>query len=178
MAKAKQATARKKMIDKLNIEDIKPSSRRYPAIIFEQEREAGDQILEVKDLEKTKDNELLFSGINLNLKKGDKVAVLSKTLWLSLNSWRLLQETILVDKGTFNWGVTTKQSYMPLDNTEFFKENINLVDWLRQFVQTDEERHEEYVRGFLGKMLFSGDEALKSCTVLSGGEKCAVCLAV
>lgn len=95
MAKAKQATARKKMIDKLNIEDIKPSSRRYPAIIFEQEREAGDQILEVKDLEKTKDNELLFSGINLNLKKGDKVAVLSKTLWLSLNSWRLLQETIL-----------------------------------------------------------------------------------
>ena len=171
VAKAKQATARKKMIDKLNIEDIKPSSRRYPAIIFEQEREAGDQILEVKDLEKTKDGELLFSGVNLNLKKGDKIAVLSRNSMAITEFMEIITGNDTADKGTFNWGVTTKQSYMPLDNTEFFKENISLVDWLRQFVQTDEERHEEYVRGFLGKMLFSGDEALKSSTVLSGGEK-------
>ena len=171
VAKAKQATARKKMIDKLNIEDIKPSSRRYPAIIFDTEREAGDQILEVKDLQKTKDGELLFSGIDLNLKKGDKIAVLSRNSMAITEFMEIITGNDVADKGTFNWGVTTKQSYMPLDNSEFFKDDINLVDWLRQFVQTDEERHEEYVRGFLGKMLFSGDEALKSCTVLSGGEK-------
>lgn len=171
VAKAKQATARKKMIDKLNIEDIKPTSRRYPAIIFEQEREAGDQILEVKNLEKTKDGELLFSNIDLNLKKGDKVAILSKNSLAITEFFQILAGNSTPDKGEVNWGITTKQSYMPLDNSEFFTENINLVDWLRQFVQTDEERHEEYVRGFLGKMLFSGDEALKSCTVLSGGEK-------
>ncbi|MDQ0477023.1 MULTISPECIES: ABC-F family ATP-binding cassette domain-containing protein [Chryseobacterium] len=171
VAKAKQATARKKMIDKLNIEDIKPSSRRYPAIIFDTEREAGDQILEVKDLEKTKDGELLFSKINLNLKKGDKVAVISKNSLAITEFFQVLSGNTEADKGTFNWGITTNQSYMPLDNSSFFQENINLVDWLRQFTKNDEERHEEYMRGFLGKMLFSGDEALKSCTVLSGGEK-------
>lgn len=171
VAKAKQATARKKMIDKLNIEEIKPSSRRYPAIIFEQEREAGDQILEVKNLEKTKDGELLFKKIDLNLKKGDKVAVLSKNSLAVTEFFQIIAGNSTPDEGNYNWGITTKQSYMPLDNSEFFQQDINLVDWLRQFVQTDEERHEEYVRGFLGKMLFSGDEALKSCKVLSGGEK-------
>ncbi|AZI66725.1 ATP-binding cassette domain-containing protein [Kaistella daneshvariae] len=171
VAKAKQATARKKMIDKLNIEDIKPSSRRYPAIIFDTEREAGDQILEVKDLEKTKDGELLFSNIDLKLKKGDKVAVISKNSLAITEFFQILSGNSEADKGTFNWGITTNQSYMPLDNASFFQENINLVDWLRQFTKNDEERHEEYMRGFLGKMLFSGDEALKSCTVLSGGEK-------
>ena len=171
VAKAKQATARKKMIDKLNIEDIKPSSRRYPAIIFDTEREAGDQILEVKDLEKTKDGELLFSNIDLNLKKGDKVAVISKNSLAITEFFQILSGNTKADKGTFNWGITTNQSYMPLDNASFFQENISLVDWLRQFTKNDEERHEEYMRGFLGKMLFSGDEALKSCTVLSGGEK-------
>ena len=171
VAKAKQATARKKMIDKLNIEDIKPSSRRYPAIIFDTEREAGDQILEVKDLEKTKDGELLFSNIDLNLKKGDKVAVISKNSLAITEFFQILSGNTTADKGTFNWGITTNQSYMPLDNASFFQENISLVDWLRQFTKNDEERHEEYMRGFLGKMLFSGDEALKSCTVLSGGEK-------
>ncbi|MGA9212223.1 ABC-F family ATP-binding cassette domain-containing protein [Kaistella sp.] len=169
--KAKQATARKKMIDKLNIEDIKPSSRRYPAIIFDTEREAGDQILEVKGLEKTKDGELLFSKIDLNLKKGDKVAVISKNSLAITEFFQVLSGNTEADQGTFNWGITTNQSYMPLDNSSFFQENINLVDWLRQFTKNDEERHEEYMRGFLGKMLFSGDEALKSCTVLSGGEK-------
>jgi len=171
VAKAKQATARKKMIDKLNIDDIKPSSRRYPAIIFEMEREAGDQILDVKGLEKTKDGELLFSNIDLNLKKGDKVAVLSKNSLAITEFFEILAGNTEADKGTVNWGVTTNQSHMPLDNTKFFQEDISLVDWLRQFTKNDEERHEEFMRGFLGRMLFSGDEALKSCTVLSGGEK-------
>ncbi|SIT25698.1 ATPase components of ABC transporters with duplicated ATPase domains [Chryseobacterium ureilyticum] len=171
VAKAKQATARKKMIDKLNIDDIKPSSRRYPAIIFEMEREAGDQILDVKGLEKTKDGELLFSNIDLNLKKGDKVAVLSKSSLAITEFFEILAGNVEADKGTVAWGVTTNQSHMPLDNTNFFQEDLSLVDWLRQFTKNDEERHEEFVRGFLGRMLFSGDEALKSCKVLSGGEK-------
>ncbi|CAD0223151.1 ATP-binding cassette domain-containing protein [Chryseobacterium sp. D764] len=171
VAKAKQATARKKMIDKLNIDDIKPSSRRYPAIIFEMEREVGDQILDVKGLEKTKDGELLFSNIDLNLKKGDKVAILSKNSLAITEFFEILAGNIEADKGTVAWGVTTNQSQMPLDNTKFFQEDISLVDWLRQFTKNDEERHEEFMRGFLGRMLFSGDEALKSCKVLSGGEK-------
>lgn len=172
VAKAKQATARKKMIDKLNIEDIKPTSRRYPAIIFETEREAGDQILEVKDLEKTKDGELLFSNVDFKLRKGDKVAVISKNSLAISEFFEIISGNQKADKGEYMWGVTTTQSYMPLDNTEFFQDkNLNLVDWLRQFTKNDEERHEEYMRGFLGKMLFSGDEALKSSTVLSGGEK-------
>lgn len=172
VAKAKQATARKKMIDKLNIEDIKPSSRRYPAIIFETEREAGDQILEVKDLSKTKDGELLFSNIDFKLKKGDKVAILSKNSLAISEFFEIISGNNNPDTGEYLWGVTTSQSYIPLDNTEFFQDkDLNLVDWLRQFTKNDEERHEEYMRGFLGKMLFSGDEALKSSTVLSGGEK-------
>ncbi len=171
VAKAKQATARKKMIDKLNIDDIKPSSRRYPAIIFDMEREVGDQILDVKGLEKTKDGELLFSNINLNLKKGDKVAVISRNSLAITEFFQIISGTTEADKGTYNWGVTTNQSYMPLDNTDYFQEDANLVDWLRQFTKNDEERHEEFMRGFLGRMLFSGDEALKSCKVLSGGEK-------
>ena len=172
VAKAKQATARKKMIDKLNIDDIKPTSRRYPAIIFEMEREAGDQILEVKDLEKTKDGELLFSNLDFKLKKGDKVAIISKNSLAISEFFEIISGNATADKGEYNWGVTTNQSYMPLDNTEFFQDkSLNLVDWLRQFTKNDEERHEEFMRGFLGRMLFSGDEALKSCTVLSGGEK-------
>ncbi|MBW7676839.1 ABC-F family ATP-binding cassette domain-containing protein [Chryseobacterium chendengshani] len=171
VAKAKQATARKKMIDKLNIDDIKPSSRRYPAIIFEMEREVGDQILDIKGLEKTKDGELLFSNIDLNLKKGDKVAVISKNSLAITEFFEILAGNAQADKGNVAWGVTTNQSHMPLDNTSFFQEDINLVDWLRQFTKNDEERHEEFMRGFLGRMLFSGDEALKSCKVLSGGEK-------
>ncbi len=172
VAKAKQATARKKMIDKLNIDEIKPSSRRYPAIIWEMEREAGDQILEIKGLEKTKDGELLFSNVDLNLKKGDKVAVISKNSLAITEFLQIISGTTEADKGEYRWGVTTNQSYMPLDNTSYFKESdMNLVDWLRQFTKNDEERHEEFMRGFLGRMLFSGDEALKSSTVLSGGEK-------
>ena len=172
VAKAKQATARKKMIEKLNIDDIKPTSRRYPAIIFEMEREAGDQILEVKDLEKTKDGELLFSNVDIKLKKGDKVAIISKNSLAISEFFEIISGNATADKGEYNWGVTTNQSYMPLDNTDFFQDkSLNLVDWLRQFTKNDEERHEEFMRGFLGRMLFSGDEALKSCTVLSESEK-------
>lgn len=172
VAKAKQATARKKMIEKLNIEDIKPTSRRYPAIIWETEREAGDQILEVKNLEKSKDGELLFSNIDFKLKKGDKVAIISKNTLAITEFFEIISGNATPDNGEYNWGVTTTQSYMPLDNTEFFQDKeLNLVDWLRQFTKNDEERHEEFIRGFLGRMLFSGDEALKSSTVLSGGEK-------
>ena len=172
VAKAKQATARKKMIDKLNIDDIKPSSRRYPAIIFDQDREAGDQILEVKDLEKSKDGEMLFSNVNFKLKNKDKVAIISKNSLAISEFFKIISGSEKADKGEYFWGITTSQSFMPLDNNEFFQDkDSNLVDWLRQYTKNDEERHEEYMRGFLGKMLFSGDEALKSSTVLSGGEK-------
>lgn len=172
VAKAKQATARKKMLDKLNIEEIKPTSRRYPAIIWEMDREAGDQILEIKNLEIIKDGETLLSDGNLNLKKGDKVAVISKNSLAVTEFFQVISENTTPNNGEHKWGVTTTQSYMPLDNTEFFQnKELNLVDWLRQFTRTDEERHEEFVRGFLGRMLFSGDEALKSSTILSGGEK-------
>lgn len=171
VAKAKQATARKKMIEKLNIEEIKPSSRRYPAIIWEQSREAGDQILEINDLSASVDGEILFKDVHLNLKKGDKVGVFSKNSKAVTQFFEIISGNAKPDSGEYNWGITTTQAYLPLDNTEFFKEDINLVDWLRQYTENDEERHEEYMRGFLGKMLFSGDEALKKSSVLSGGEK-------
>lgn len=171
VAKAKQATARKKMIDKLNIEEIKPSSRRYPAIIWEQSREAGDQILEVNNLSASVDGEVLFKDLNLNLKKGDKIGVFSKNSKAVTQFFEIISGNAQPDTGEYNWGITTTQAYLPLDNTNFFKEDINLVDWLRQYTDSDEERHEEYMRGFLGKMLFSGEEALKKSSVLSGGEK-------
>lgn len=171
VAKAKQATARKKMLDKLDMQEIKPSSRRYPAIIFEQEREAGDQILETQNLKATLEGEILFDNISINLQKGDKVAIISKNALAQTRFFEIISGNEKPDSGTYKWGVTTTQTYLPLDNTEFFTKEINLVDWLRQYVDTDEERHEEYIRGFLGRMLFSGEQALKMCTVLSGGEK-------
>ncbi len=171
VAKAKQATARKKMIDKLNIEEIKPSSRRYPAIIWEQSREAGDQILEVNNLSASVDGEVLFKDATINLKKGDKIGIFSRNSKAVTQFLEILAGEAQPDSGDFSWGITTTQAYLPLDNTNFFKEDINLVDWLRQYTESDEERHEEFMRGFLGKMLFSGDEALKKSSVLSGGEK-------
>lgn len=171
VAKAKQATARKKMLDKLDMQEIQPSSRRYPAIIFEQEREAGDQILDVTNLGAKQDDEVLFDNVTFNLKKGDKVAVFSRNSLAKTAFFEIITENQELQQGQFNWGITTTVTYLPLDNTEFFKSDINLVDWLRQYVDSDEERHEEYIRGFLGRMLFSGDEALKKSSVLSGGEK-------
>ena len=171
VAKSKQATSRKKMIEKLNVSDIKPSSRRYPAIIFEREREAGDQILHIEGLSASLEGEVLFKDINLNLAKGDKVVVFSKDSRATTAFYEILNNKLKPDAGKFAWGVTTSQSYLPLDNSEFFKSNLTLVDWLRQWAKTEEEREEVYIRGFLGKMIFSGEEALKKCNVLSGGEK-------
>ncbi|MDT7830320.1 ATP-binding cassette domain-containing protein [Pricia sp. S334] len=172
VAKSKQATSRKKMLSKLKVEDIKPSSRRYPAIIFDREREAGDQILNVDKLSaSTEDGEPLFENVNINLAKGDKVAIISKDSRATTAFYEILNGNKKADSGSFQWGITTNQSYLPADNSDFFQENINLVDWLRQWAKTEEEREEVYIRGFLGKMLFSGEEALKKCTVLSGGEK-------
>ena len=171
VAKSKQATSRKKMIEKLNIEDIKPSSRRYPAIIFEREREAGDQILNVEGLRKTFEDEVLFDDIHINLTKGDKVVVLSKNTRAVTAFYEILNNNGKADAGKFTWGVTTNQAYLPLENADFFKSDLSLVDWLRQYAKTEEEREEVFIRGFLGKMIFSGEEALKKCNVLSGGEK-------
>ncbi|MDA0330799.1 MAG: ATP-binding cassette domain-containing protein [Bacteroidetes bacterium] len=171
VAKSKQATARKKMIEKLNIEEIKPSSRRYPAIIFEQERDAGDQILELKSLSYENDGETYFKDISFNLNKGEKVLILSKNSRSVNLFYDCISGSINPTEGSFNWGVTTSFGYLPMDNHSFFDKNISLVDWLRQWANNDEEREELFIRSFLGRMLFSGDEALKSCNVLSGGEK-------
>jgi len=171
VAKSKQATSRKKMIDKLNIEDIRPSSRRYPAIIFNQEREAGDQILNIENLAAEADGSILFSQIDLNLAKNDKVVVYSKDARAATAFYEIMNGKQQPKAGSFQWGVTTSQSYLPLDNAMYFDQEESLVDWLRQYAKTDEEREEVFLRGFLGKMLFSGDEALKSAKVLSGGEK-------
>ncbi len=171
VAKSKQATSRKKMIDKLNIAEIRRSSRRYPAIIFERDREAGDQILNVKGLSASIDGETLFKGIDINLNKGDKVVIYSKDSRASTAFYQILNGKEKANSGEYAWGVTTTQSYLPLDNSEYFDNKLTLVDWLRQWAQTEEEREEVHIRGFLGKMIFSGEEALKTSDVLSGGEK-------
>lgn len=171
VAKSKQATSRKKMLEKLKIEDIKPSNRRYPAIIFQQEREAGDQILNIENLSASIADEVLFQNIDLNLAKGDKVALISRDSRATTAFYEIITDNTTPDSGTYQWGITTIQSYLPLDNASFFENQLTLVDWLRQWSKTEEEREELYIRGFLGKMLFSGDEALKKCNVLSGGEK-------
>ncbi|WP_455004994.1 ABC-F family ATP-binding cassette domain-containing protein, partial [Capnocytophaga gingivalis] len=161
VAKSKQATSRKKMLEKLNIEEIKPSSRRYPAIIFERDREAGDQILHVENLAASIDGQVLFQNVDINLAKDDKVAVISKDSRATTAFYEILNGNLKPDAGTFAWGITTSQSYLPVDNSDFFTQDLSLVDWLRQWAKTEEEREEVYVRGFLGKMLFSGEEALK-----------------
>jgi ATPase subunit of ABC transporter with duplicated ATPase domains len=172
VAKSKQATSRKKMIEKLDVADIKPSSRRYPAIIFDREREAGDQILNIENLSASLDGEVLFKNIHLNLAKGDKIVLYSKDSRATTAFYQIINGNAKQDSGDVQWGVTTNQSYLPLDNHHFFEsKDMNLVDWLRQWTKTEEEREEVHIRGFLGKMIFSGEEALKKCNVLSGGEK-------
>ncbi|MEM6722111.1 MAG: ATP-binding cassette domain-containing protein [Bacteroidota bacterium] len=171
VAKSKQATSRKKMLERLKVEDIKPSSRRYPAIIFDRDREAGDQILNIEGLKAIADGETLFENVDINLAKGDKVAVISKNSRATTAFYQIINDKIAADAGTYKWGVTTSQSYLPVDNSEYFDNDLTLVDWLRQWATTEEEREEVYVRGFLGKMIFSGEEALKTARVLSGGEK-------
>ena len=171
VAKSKQATSRKKMIDKLNIEEIKPSSRRYPAIIFDRDRDAGDQILNIENLSFSLENIILFDKIDLNIAKGDKVVIFSKDSRATSAFYEIINSNQNKYSGKFNWGITTSQSYLPIDNHEFFNKDLSLVEWLREWATTEEEREEVYLRGFLGKMVFSGEEALKTCNVLSGGEK-------
>ena len=171
VAKSKQATSRKKMIEKLNIEEIKPSSRRYPALIFEQERLAGDQILNIENLSASLDGEVLFQDVHLNLAKGDKIILYAKDTRAIAAFYDILMGEAQADSGSFEWGVTTNQAYLPADHDAFFEKPMSLVDWLRQYAKTEEEKEEVFLRGFLGKMLFSGEEALKQCNVLSGGEK-------
>ncbi|MGG5577945.1 ABC-F family ATP-binding cassette domain-containing protein [Myroides sp. C15-4] len=171
VAKSKQATSRKKMIDKLKLDDIKPSSRRYPAIIFDQDREAGDQILNITGLASSIDGEVLFKDVDLNVVKGDKIVVISRDSRATTAFYEIINDNRKADAGKVEWGITTSQSYLPAENHEFFDNDLTLVDWLRQWAKTEEERDEVYVRGFLGKMIFSGEEALKTGRVLSGGEK-------
>jgi ATPase subunit of ABC transporter with duplicated ATPase domains len=159
------------MIDKLNIDEIKPTSRRYPAIIFERDREAGDQILNVEGLASSIEGDVLFKDIDLNLNKGDKVVLFSRDSRATTAFYQILNNNLKADAGKFAWGVTTTQSYLPLDNSSFFDNELTLIDWLRQWATTEEEREEVHIRGFLGKMIFSGEEAFKKSTVLSGGEK-------
>ena len=168
VAKSKQTTSRKKMLEKLNVEEIKPSSRKYPGIIFTPEREPGNQILEVSGLsKKTEEGVVLFNDVNFNVEKGDKIVFLSRNPRAMTALFEIINGNIKPDSGTFNWGVTITTAYLPLDNTDFFNTDLNLVDWLSQFG----EGNEVYMKSFLGRMLFSGEEVLKKVSVLSGGEK-------
>ena len=168
VAKSKQSTSRKKMLEKLNVEEIKPSSRKYPGIIFTPEREPGNQILEVAGLsKKTEEGVVLFNDVNFNVEKGDKIVFLSRNPRAMTALFEIINGNIKPDSGTFNWGVTITTAYLPLDNTDFFNTDLNLVDWLSQFG----EGNEVYMKSFLGRMLFSGEEVLKKVSVLSGGEK-------
>ena len=168
VAKSKQTTSRKKMLEKLNVEEIKPSSRKYPGIIFTPEREPGNQILEVSGLsKKTEEGVVLFNDVNFNVEKGDKVVFLSRNPRAMTAFFEIINGNMKPDAGTFNWGVPITTAYLPLDNTDFFNSDLNLVDWLSQFG----EGNEVYMKGFLGRMLFSGEEVLKKVSVLSGGEK-------
>jgi ATPase subunit of ABC transporter with duplicated ATPase domains len=169
VAKSKQATSRKKMIEKLNIEEIKPSNRKYPGILFNQEREAGDQILIIENLAYTSPEGIeLFKNIYLNVDKGDKIAIISKEGLAITSFFQIINGEIKANAGEYKWGITITNTYLPLDNSSFFQSDLNLVDWLRQY---STNKDETYVRGFLGRMLFSGEESLKKCNVLSGGEK-------
>ena len=168
VAKSKQTTSRKKMLEKLNIEEIKPSSRRYPGIIFTPEREPGNKILEVKGLEKSVEGTLLFKDVNFTVEKDDKIVFISRDPRAMTALFSIINGELDADQGTYDWGQTITTAYLPLDNSAFFNTDMNLVDWLAQF---SEDTSEIYLKGFLGKMLFSGEEILKSASVLSGGEK-------
>lgn len=168
VAKSRQATARKKMLAKLNIDDIKPSNRKYPHIFFQAEREAGKQVLEVNNLSGSLDGETLFSNVTFDIQKGDKIAFLSKNSLAVSKFFDVIMGEAEADGGDYRWGVTITPAYLPADNHDYFHNDYNLVEWLQQFSPNSEE---EFVRGFLGKMLFSGEESLKKSSVLSGGEK-------
>jgi ATPase subunit of ABC transporter with duplicated ATPase domains len=167
-SKSRQATSRKKLLEKLVIDEIPPSTRRYPGIIFKQEREAGDQILNIENVSKSNLDGVLFSKATINVRKGDKIAFIARNHLAITSLFNIINEVEKTDSGEYKFGTTIYKAYLPNDNAQFFKSDLNLVDWLRQY-STDKD--ESFVRGFLGKMLFSGEEVLKKCSVLSGGEK-------
>ncbi len=170
-SKSKQATSRKKLLDKLNVDDIKPSSRRYPGIIWTQERDAGNQLLQIEDLGfQDQEGNWLFQNIDINVNKGDKIAILGDSRAVT-SFFEIINNELKASKGTFEFGQTISTAYLPADHSEYFDTKMNLIDWLRQYTKNDEEKDEVFIRGFLGKMLFSGEEVLKSAKVLSGGEK-------
>ena len=169
VSKSKQATSRKKMLEKLTVDEIQPSTRKYPGVQFKQEREAGDQILTVENLAaKDSEDQYLFKDINFSLQKGDKVAILAKDGLSTTAFYEILMGNLAPSTGDIKWGVTITSAYLPSDNNDFFDVDLNLIDWLRQY---SSEKEETYIRGFLGRMLFSGEETFKNCKVLSGGEK-------
>lgn len=170
-AKSKQATSRRKMLDNLDLEEIQPSSRRYPGITFHQDREAGNQILSVDNLSKSKEGKTLFQGITFTVNKGDKIAIISRDSVALTHFFEALSGENPSDTGSFTFGTTISTAYLPNDNHSYFKDKISLIDWLRQYAQGEEEREEVYLRTFLGRMLFTGEEAMKTSNVLSGGEK-------
>lgn len=169
-SKSRQATSRRKLLEKISVDDIQPSTRRYPAIIFQQKRVAGDQILQIENLSYSQNGETLFKGLDLYVKKGDKIAFISKNGLAISSLFQILNGEAKPDTGEFRFGQTITTAYLPSNNEAFFKSDDNLVDWLRQFAE-EENKDEVYIRGFLGKMLFSGEEVFKKCSVLSGGEK-------
>jgi ATPase subunit of ABC transporter with duplicated ATPase domains len=168
-SKSKQATSRRKLLDKITLEDIQPSTRKYPAIIFTQNREAGDQILEIKGLSKSNSGKTLFKDVETFINKGDKIAVISKDSTATTSFFQILMDNMKADAGSFKFGQTITTAYLPNENEHFFNANDNLIDWLRQY--SPGEKDEVYIRGFLGKMLFTGEEVFKKSSVLSGGEK-------
>jgi ATPase subunit of ABC transporter with duplicated ATPase domains len=169
-SKSKQATSRRKLLEKINLDDIQPSTRKYPAIIFQQKRTAGDQILHVEHLTHSLNGATLFKNLDFFVNKGDKIAFLGKDSLTITTLFQLLAKELKPDKGEFQFGQTITPAYLPVNNESYFQSNDNLIDWLRQFAD-DENKDEVYIRGFLGKMLFSGEEVFKKCSVLSGGEK-------
>lgn len=168
VAKSKQATSRRKMLEKLNVDDIQPSTRKYPGILFKPEREAGDQIFMTESLTMSDENAVYFKDVNLMVDKGDKIAFVSRTKQAVSKFFQTIMEEIPVQKGSFKWGVTINKAYLPNDNSKYFDSDLNLIDWLSQYADNQEEA---YVRTFLGRMLFTGEESLKKSSVLSGGEK-------
>lgn len=171
-SKSKQATSRKKALEKLTIEEIEPSNRKYPGIIFQPLREVGNQILNVENLKKAVDGRVLFDKVNFSINKGEKIAFISKDPLAVTSFFEIINEKIQADAGKYEWGTTITKAYLPVENNEFFSEGLNLMDWLRQFVPSHvTDADEPFIRGFLGKMLFSGDDIMKKTNVLSGGEK-------
>jgi ATPase subunit of ABC transporter with duplicated ATPase domains len=168
-SKSRQATSRKKLLDKLVVDQIQPSTRKYPGIIFRPERDCGDQILNVEKLsKKSPEGAVLFHDVNFTLIKGDKVAILSKEHSAITAFFEIITGNMAPDSGEYAWGGTITTAYLPNDNASYFNSDDNLIDWLRQY---SKDKDETYIRGFLGKMLFSGEEVMKKCSVLSGGEK-------